>query len=618
MSASKLVSILSGLCLVMAEVIAQTVPRGANIVAGEYFIGTDPGAGRATALTITSQSKIVSLDISNVSLQTGKAIYVRFRDANGKWSPTRPFQFNGYTTSSQSVTKLAEYFIGSDPGEGKATSFSVAQSAAAPIEVGSLALSAGQKISVRVKDSEGRWSMPATMAYPAAIVRKAEMFVAKNPSSVPAGSGTAMSAVDGSFNSAIEAIQGTLTNWNRQDSVWVRVQSSDYFWSYPVGDIIVYYPSAGITSLSPTSAARLQTLDVTVVGSGFIQGATTINAGSNIIVNSITVVNSSQLTANITVGANAATGPRDITVSNPAPGGGQSVLPNSFTVSNPVPTLASISPAVGSRSQTMSVTVNGSGYISGVTSVNFGANIFVNSVTVNSSSQLVAMITIDALASLGARDASVTNSSPGGGTTSLTNGFTVANPAPTLASISPNKAGKGSLLNVTLNGSNFISGDSVSFGSGMSTNSVTVTGATRLIANISISSTAITGSRDISVVHTTPGGGSATLSAGFTVDNSPAVSVEGMNAIPESFQLSQNYPNPFNPSTLIKYSLPKAAHVSLIIVNTLGQIVATLVNEHKEAGYYQIRWNATVPSGIYFYRLEAGEYVDTKKMTLLR
>ena len=82
--------------------------------------------------------------------------------------------------------------------------------------------------------------------------------------------------------------------------------------------------------------------------------------------------------------------------------------------------------------------------------------------------------------------------------------------------------------------------------------------------------------------------------------------------------MSQNYPNPFNPSTTIRYSLPKAANVSLKVYNTLGQLVATLVDEHKEAGYQQIQWNASVPSGIYFYRLELGEYVETKKMIVLK
>lgn len=94
--------------------------------------------------------------------------------------------------------------------------------------------------------------------------------------------------------------------------------------------------------------------------------------------------------------------------------------------------------------------------------------------------------------------------------------------------------------------------------------------------------------------------------------------------IPKIFILSQNYPNPFNPETTIKYYLPKASPISLIIYNILGQEIKTLVNEIKPAGYYEIIWNGTnnnginVSSDIYLYRLLAGEYVRTKKMILIR
>ncbi len=109
---------------------------------------------------------------------------------------------------------------------------------------------------------------------------------------------------------------------------------------------------------------------------------------------------------------------------------------------------------------------------------------------------------------------------------------------------------------------------------------------------------------------------------GFRCAQSAAQQVTSANRgagdLPRDFALNQNYPNPFNPSTTISYSLPKAAIVSLRIFNALGQEVATLVNEQKEAGYYQVQWNANVSSGIYFYRLQAGEYVETKKMILLK
>lgn len=85
------------------------------------------------------------------------------------------------------------------------------------------------------------------------------------------------------------------------------------------------------------------------------------------------------------------------------------------------------------------------------------------------------------------------------------------------------------------------------------------------------------------------------------------------------FKLNQNYPNPFNPSTTIRYALPQRSHVLLAVFNTLGQQVATLVNENEEAGYHDVRFDGSgVASGVYFYRLIAGEYVATKKFVILR
>jgi hypothetical protein len=88
--------------------------------------------------------------------------------------------------------------------------------------------------------------------------------------------------------------------------------------------------------------------------------------------------------------------------------------------------------------------------------------------------------------------------------------------------------------------------------------------------------------------------------------------------VPDVFVLQQNYPNPFNPSTVICYQLPKEENVSLTIFNTLGQRVATLVDEDKKAGTYQVKWMPQLSSGVYYYRLQAGEFVETKKLILLK
>jgi hypothetical protein len=94
---------------------------------------------------------------------------------------------------------------------------------------------------------------------------------------------------------------------------------------------------------------------------------------------------------------------------------------------------------------------------------------------------------------------------------------------------------------------------------------------------------------------------------------------ESKLSIPDKFKLEQNYPNPFNPSTTIKYSIPKENFVTIKIYNLLGEEVVTLVNEDKTIGNYEIEFNAaSLPSGIYFYRIQAGDYFETKKMILLK
>jgi hypothetical protein len=96
-------------------------------------------------------------------------------------------------------------------------------------------------------------------------------------------------------------------------------------------------------------------------------------------------------------------------------------------------------------------------------------------------------------------------------------------------------------------------------------------------------------------------------------------SVEDENTLPVSYKLFQNYPNPFNPSTTIKYGIPELTGVELGVYNVLGSEVATLVNEEKERGVYSLTFNTSnLPSGVYFYRLQAGDFIQTKKMVLMK
>jgi hypothetical protein len=109
----------------------------------------------------------------------------------------------------------------------------------------------------------------------------------------------------------------------------------------------------------------------------------------------------------------------------------------------------------------------------------------------------------------------------------------------------------------------------------------------------------------------------------FSLKSITAVSKNGGD-IPKTFAVSQNYPNPFNPSTLINYALPKSSLVTIKIYNILGQEVKTLINSELQAGYYTVQWNGdnnyghSVASGIYIYRVSAGQYAKTMKMMLLK
>jgi hypothetical protein len=111
--------------------------------------------------------------------------------------------------------------------------------------------------------------------------------------------------------------------------------------------------------------------------------------------------------------------------------------------------------------------------------------------------------------------------------------------------------------------------------------------------------------------------------ASSTVNRPPTTNVTDNSLAPQKFALLQNYPNPFNPSTQIQYSLGKAAQVSLKIYNLLGLEVATLVNGRQEAGSYAVPFNTnngtrSLSSGVYFYRLEAGSFVSTKRLILMK
>ncbi len=132
---------------------------------------------------------------------------------------------------------------------------------------------------------------------------------------------------------------------------------------------------------------------------------------------------------------------------------------------------------------------------------------------------------------------------------------------------------------------------------------------------------------DFRVIDTLTGASTviATLPNGTEIDALviPSVSTIGIepvgNAVPEAYSLSQNYPNPFNPATNIKFQLPREEFVKLSIFDMLGREIEILVNKEMKPGTYRADWNASkFSSGVYFYRLEAGEFTETRKMILVK
>lgn len=186
-------------------------------------------------------------------------------------------------------------------------------------------------------------------------------------------------------------------------------------------------PFPTLQELDPPDGHRETTFDVEVVGTGFLEDVTTIDFGHGISVDGLTVTADTTLTATITIGAEAAAGPRDVRISNPPPGGGIATRPDAFTVlgTNPEPTLATAAPDTARRDRTLDLVLTGSGFASGYTSVDLGADIVVNETTFTSNTSLSASITVQPGAALGPRDVRVVNLEPGGGTATLADALTI-------------------------------------------------------------------------------------------------------------------------------------------------------------------------------------------------
>jgi hypothetical protein len=256
-----------------------------------------------------------------------------------------------------------------------------------------------------------------------------------------------------------------------------------------------------------------------LTGSALQAGATVTFSGTGITVNSVTG-GGPTLAVNVTLDPGATLGARNVTVTNPD--GGAVSKSNAFAVNAP-PAITSISPTFRAQGVTGSVVINGSGYLSNITTgaaVSFGAGVTVNSFVRNSASKLTANITVDPAAAPGPRDVTVTN--PDGGVATCGGCFTV-NPRPTITpppTPVPQGVGVANRV-VSVTGTGFQAGATVSLGAGV-TVAATVNSDTSLTLTVSVANNAATGFRNL--VVTNPDGGSASCSTCFVVNAKPTVS----------------------------------------------------------------------------------------------
>ncbi|HEU5404250.1 MAG TPA: S8 family serine peptidase, partial [Terriglobales bacterium] len=335
-------------------------------------------------------------------------------------------------------------------------------------------------------------------------------------------------------------------------------------------------PAPTIATISPLNATPGGPgITLTVSGTGFVSGSVVDFDGT---ARPTTFVSPTQLNALIPAADIATAGTFNITVTNTTPGGGTS-NPVSFTVNNPVPTIGTLSPdnaTVGGP--TFNLTVNGTGFIVGST-VNLNA--LSRTTTFVSETQLTAAIPAADLATAGDYSVTVTNPSPGGGTSNAV-AFPINNPVPNIASLSPASALVGTpAFTLRVEGSGFLLTSTISFNGKQLT--TTFISTTQLTADIPENDIATVGTFGVTVVNPSPGGG-ASNTAGFTVANppptlaslSPTTTIAGSAA----FILTANGTN-FVPTTTVMLDGTALPTTFVSAAQVTANVPASLVSAAK-------------------------------------
>ncbi|HTY39129.1 MAG TPA: T9SS type A sorting domain-containing protein, partial [Bacteroidota bacterium] len=381
-----------------------------------------------------------------------------------------------------------------------------------------------------------------------------------------------------------------------------------------------------LSRVTPSTGARGATLTIDIEGMNFTEGSTAIDFGAGVHVDSLKFVSAFRLSAQVSIRDTAAVGARTVVLATSPPGGGEYKLAGGFSVVNPAPTLVSVSPANGCRGRGLLVSLTGSHFESGLTSLEIGSGISVASLTIDSPARLTAVLDIDVRAAPGARPVIVSNRPPGGGSASLAGAFAVLNPSPTLASLTPAACQQGDSLLVEMRGSGFIDAlTTCDMGSGIQVRGLQVGSDSLLHAQIIVERSAAPGFREVRISNGPPGGGTAALSQFFHVQPDVPTRVGVTSARENMFALGGIVPTPFNSRARISYNLPAKSHVQLNVYDMLGREVVQLVNSDQGPGDHTVWMESNaMRSGVYVIRIVAEcadlrrTFVAAKKMMLMK
>ena len=251
-------------------------------------------------------------------------------------------------------------------------------------------------------------------------------------------------------------------------------------------------PALTLTGISPANGTQGAVVPVVLTGTGFAANSTVAVSGTGVSVSGVSVVSTTQIKATLTISPTAPITSYNVTVT----ASGRTSLPRTFSVLSLNPTLTSVSPSSGAPGANVPVTLTGTNFIAPVTVIVSGSGVTPASVNVVSSTSITATFQIDPAAALAGYSVSVqtTNGTSGGAT------FTVAQPTPTLTSISPSSASLNSATAVTLTGTNFTAPATINIaGSGVTASNVSLTSSTQISATINVASGATTGTHNVSV-----------------------------------------------------------------------------------------------------------------------